>query len=304
MACCADDKLQTMPWNASDINNVPRLAAAWKLQKQEVDPKTGQITHSKPWRTQENHMKEWCEIINRFVPVGGTIWDPTCGTMASGLAALRMGRAIILSDIDSELVEAATWRLKYYWQWLSGKLPIQLGAEPRTHDGMGLYRFHNIMLTDNNAVNPAKVSTLPSHPPKMANGMYPEVGTDRFEQLCESHGVKIMDSNLTAPNGDSAGQGLFLVKPKVVGDPWDIKQENFLRLPYRGVYTHKHNCPSDRYILVHPDARTSGAEPVYVRGATNCLATYINDPRVLCFANHDFSLFEHHFFLVSAIMQD
>ncbi len=57
MACCVDNASNDMPWNASDINNVPRLAAAWKLQKQEVDA-NGVVTRSEHWRTQENYIAE------------------------------------------------------------------------------------------------------------------------------------------------------------------------------------------------------------------------------------------------------
>ncbi len=272
MVCYAVSSMNTMPARSTDINNVPRLASAWKLQKQEVTA-NGVVTSSEPWRTQENHMAEWIEIIHRFVPPGGTIWDPTCGAMTSGMAALRLSRACIMTDRDAPLVEAAEMRLKYYWQWAQKTFFVSLGHPPEADDGKGLYRFHNPMLHDNK-LDEGRVASLPFQ--RASKGDYPEVGTEAHDTLCASLGVKIMDSTI-----EGAGKGLFLVAPKVVGNPWEYQRQDVLRLPYWGQYIHTAGR-SNRDILVHPDARTVGAHPVYVRGSKDCPATYINDPLVLC----------------------
>ena len=58
-------------------------------------------------------MVEIIEIIHRYVRPGGLIWDVTCGTMTTGLAAMRLGRPCIMTDRDGDLVKAAELRLEF-----------------------------------------------------------------------------------------------------------------------------------------------------------------------------------------------
>ena len=270
MVCCADPKVKEggMPSGGSDINNIPRVGSAWKLQRQTL--KGGQIVHSEPWRTEENHMSEWLEIINRFVPANGTFWDPTCGSMTSGLAALRLGRRCFLSDKDPDIIDAAEWRLKYYHSWIADKYPTNLTGEPAPHDGLNHYRFHQVFLPDKN--NPGRVQTLPHN--GTAPRQFPVYGSTDFETYCASAGVKVMQSLI--PNSD---KGLFLVAPKRVGDPWDVDaKEQVLRIPYLGRYGH--SAKGNRALLVQSPIRSIESRPVYLIGFPGCPATFINDPLV------------------------
>ena len=289
--------MSDMPVAGTDINGVPRLAGDWKLQFQEVIPDAldgdGEETTVRTtiWRTEENHMGEWLEIINRYVPPGGTFWDPTCGTGTSGLAAMRLGRKAILTDRDTSLVRAAEFRLKYYFAWMQDKYIIDRdrSLEPKPDDGLSLYRFHNCF-TQNNC-DPNNIVTLPS---KKLRVKLPELDTAEFATHCTYHGVTVMQSTIT-----DAGMGLFLTSSMSAGDPFAVTSpKTLLRLPYYGTYSHEPK--GDRHVLVQSPSRSSNSEPVYLLGDPSCLAAFANDPSVLVCSCSLRVLFVSLFFLRSS----
>ena len=103
------------PATSADINNVPRALSSTKLQKLVVSTVKGEEDRYEPWRTVENSMDELLEILTRFVVPNGKVWDPTCGTGVTALAALRTNRTCVLSDKDAPLVAAMAIRLRWYF---------------------------------------------------------------------------------------------------------------------------------------------------------------------------------------------
>ncbi len=50
-------------------------------------------------------------VLETFSPEGGTVYDPCCGSGATGVAARACGRTFALSDINPRAIEVATARL-------------------------------------------------------------------------------------------------------------------------------------------------------------------------------------------------
>ena len=263
---CVDKTMSTLPPNCGDINNVPRLPGSTKLQK-EIPAAAGGGFEYEPWRTQENHMSEWLEILHKFTKPGDTIWDPCCGTMPLALAAFRLNRCCIVSDRDEELVKAATFRVKFYQHW-ARKTFVGLGPgndPPPAQDGLNPYRFHQIHIPSSalgrNQASLPWYSTAPKH--------LPDVGTEAYDTYCNTMGVKVMPSSL----GENAGNGLFLIAPKKVGD---IHDPDSLRVPYYGTYSR--SIATDRCISLQYGDRN--ADPIYIIGNEGCPAAMVNDPMV------------------------
>ena len=249
----------TLPASCADIN-VPRLPRLWKLQRTYVDE--AGAPHRVPWRTEENYMSEWLEVIHRFTKPGDLIWDPTCGTMTSSMAAFRLNRLSIASDKDEELLTAAVFRAKFYQHWaMKHYAGLGCSTEPPKNDGANHYRFNSIIL-------PTKYlscihRTLPKSTIVPGLG---DVGSAKHNEYLASKDVIIKESTIK-----EAGMGLFLTAPKVVGD---IQVKNALVLPYWGTFSEM--IKGDRAISLE----LGGEGEVFILGAKNCPATFINDPMV------------------------
>ena len=150
------------PATSADINNVPRALSSTKLQKLVVSTVKGEEDRYEPWRTVENSMDELLEILTRFVVPNGKVWDPTCGTGVTALAALRTNRTCVLSDKDAPLVAAMAIRLRWYFSWLrktypGGQVP---DAPPPPMDSTWSYRFNN-WITPNKALTHKNTESTP-----------------------------------------------------------------------------------------------------------------------------------------------
>ena len=264
---CADKTMCTLPANCGDINHVPRLPSSTKLQKK-IAVEGGTFEYE-PWRTQENHMSEWMEIIHRFTKPGDCIWDPCCGTMPVALAAFRLKRMCIASDQDEELVEAARWRVMYYQHWAtktySGLEPgDSTDPDPPEQDGLNNYRFHQIFVP--NSALGKNQAALPYY--TTAPRDLKPVDDPDYKVYCHTMGVEVQDSTLAG-----AGQGLFLIAPRRVGD---INEKGTLRVPYYGNFSRK--IVSDRSICLQSSERNG--DPIYITGNDRCPAGFVNDPLV------------------------
>ena len=263
---CVDKTMSTLPANCGDINNVPRLPGSTKLQKK-ISVEGGGFEYG-PWRTQENHMSEWLEVMHRFTKPGDMIWDPCCGTMVCALAAFRLNRYCIVSDRDAELVAAAIFRVQFYQHWARKTyVGLQPGGDPPPEqDGLNQYRFHQRFIPSS-ALNGKNQAALPYF--TTAPRHLPALSTDAYDTYCATMGVRVLPSSL----GDSAGNGLFLIAPKKVGD---IHHPGSLRVPYYGTYSRK--IVTDRCICLQSSDRN--AEPIYILGNERCPAGMVNDPMV------------------------
>lgn len=81
-------------------------------------------------------INEALEIINRWSKPGGIVMDLFCGTMVIGLAALRLNRIAIMSDIDADVVKLGRERMERFYRWnkMNGVLP-PLGMSWNIHIG-------------------------------------------------------------------------------------------------------------------------------------------------------------------------
>ena len=263
---CVDKTMSTLPATCGDINNVPRVPGSTKLQKK-IPVEGGGFEYA-PWRTQENHASEWMEILHRFTKPGDVIWDPCCGTMPLALAAFRLNRSCIVSDRDEELVKAATFRVQYY-QWWASKTYAGLDPgekPPPALDGLNFYRFHQRFIPSS-ALTGKNQAALPFYTTAPRN--LPPLGSDAYDTYCETMGVRVMPSSL-----ENAGNGLFLIEPKKVGD---INEEGTLRVPYYGTYSERMGT-SNRSICLQDGERNS--VPIFIIGNERCPAGMVNDPRV------------------------
>ena len=70
-------------------------------------------------------INEALEIINRWCKPGGIVMDLFCGTMVIGMAALRLNRIAIMSDVDKEVVDLGKKRMERFYRWnkMNGVLP-------------------------------------------------------------------------------------------------------------------------------------------------------------------------------------
>ena len=252
--------MSSLPSTCADINDVPRTPSSWKLRYALVD-EDGE-TRLIPWRTEENHMSEWIEVMHRFTKPGDVIWDPTCGAMTSALAAFRLNRMIIVSDKDEELVKAATFRLMYYHHWaMKTYAGLMLYTDPPKNDGANHYRFNLAIL--NKKYLACIHRTLPKSTIIPGLG---KVGSARHNEYLASKDVIIQPSKIKG-----AGMGLFLIAPKVVGDK---QVKNSLQLPYWGKFSPK--IVGDRAISLE----LGGEGEIFILGAANCPAAFMNDPWV------------------------
>ena len=254
----ADTNMSDYPPTCADINNVPRVPSATKLQR-EFEQDDGSKVFS-PWRTQENHISEILAIIHLYVPEGGIIWDPCCGAMTTALAAMRLNRKVIVSDRDAPLVKAAEIRAKYYFAWLQITYPGLANGLVPSHDGLNHYRFNQVVVPATKNHTSGATESLPvySTAPKLA-----KVGTQEHDTYCASMGVKIMQSTLVG-----AGLGLFLVAPGFLGQ-------------FRAAYFGKYGTESrgDRAIILQSAGRNTTVDLV-LNGDPACPATFANDPMV------------------------
>ena len=150
------------PATSCDINNVPRAQSSVKLRKLVSSAVEGEEDRYECWRTVENNMDELLEILTRFVVPNGKVWDPTCGTGVTALAALRTNRTCVLSDKDGPLVAAMPIRLRWYFHWLQKTYPggqIPHGPPPAC-DHTWNYRFHS-WITPNKELSHKNVESTP-----------------------------------------------------------------------------------------------------------------------------------------------
>lgn len=82
---------------------------------------------------QEMDINEALEVIHRYCPPGGMVVDMFCGSMVVGMAALRLNRMTVMSDIDGVVVKLAKSRMERFYKWLlmNGTLP-PLGTPRRS----------------------------------------------------------------------------------------------------------------------------------------------------------------------------
>ena len=159
VACCVDLSMSDYPATSADINNVPRGLSSTKLQRKLVVE--GEDDRYKPWRTVENSMDELLEILSRYVIPNGKIWDPTCGTGVTALAALRTNRTCVLSDKDGPLVEAMSLRLRWYFSWLKKTYPGRVpNGPPSPNDSTWSYRFDG-WITPNRSLSFKNTESMP-----------------------------------------------------------------------------------------------------------------------------------------------
>jgi hypothetical protein len=70
------------------IEGIPKVKPSEKLRDE-----NGEVM-----RPQENSLYEIIELIHRYCPMYGLVWDGMAGTLVTGMAALRINRTAMLGD--------------------------------------------------------------------------------------------------------------------------------------------------------------------------------------------------------------
>ena len=70
-------------------------------------------------------INEALELIHQYCKPGGVVLDLFCGTMVTGMAALRLNRVAIMADVDRQVIDAANKRMARFYRWclMNGTLP-------------------------------------------------------------------------------------------------------------------------------------------------------------------------------------
>ena len=70
-------------------------------------------------------INEALELIHQYCRPGGVVLDLFCGTMVTGMAALRLNRMAVMADVDKQVVVAANKRMARFYKWckMNGTLP-------------------------------------------------------------------------------------------------------------------------------------------------------------------------------------
>jgi hypothetical protein len=69
-------------------------------------------------RVPENHIKEMCELIQRYCPPSGQVLDFCSGTGTTALAAMHLNRKCHINDRDEDCMAYAISRCKHFLLWL------------------------------------------------------------------------------------------------------------------------------------------------------------------------------------------
>ena len=259
----SDRTNNTYPVGGNILQPIPHHTSAMKLQRVDSimdltqEGKVEPVKRLVPWRTQENHMAEWLEIIWMYVPRNGLICDLTAGTCTSALAAMRLNHPIIVNDVDGDLLDVAVIRLKYYAAWLKTEYGgIPPGHKPHPCTYLNEYGFDPFLSKDQ-IIYMDHAITIPEFncPYK-----WDHIDKDLYTQQA---GLKIMQS--TIPD---AGKGCFLIKNAKAGHAF----------PYFGKYLLNKPRKSDRGVLLSQTRKDE--TDIYIVGHKDCPASFINDPTV------------------------
>ena len=115
---CVSNRLQ---WNCLVIEGFKMVKTQHKL----VDDQERAL------RLQQTSVEELCEMIHRYCPPGGLLFDICTGTGRTGMAAAILGRRVLLNDRDSKVMQAGSRDVIAYMEWAyrECRLP-EIGEEP------------------------------------------------------------------------------------------------------------------------------------------------------------------------------